>query len=322
MGSRVESCNISPQEKMVEMGGSYPDWIDGKNARVLKVNNEREKYQLQKTTQALDHMNVLNERFRRMEKEKVERNLGKLKAISNQKILNNRQRLPEKVAQTKLPEDQPVSVKLSSGAVNSQFGDHLPKFASFLQNPTKRIGQSTLKSSVPFSRLSLPNNMSASKSINSPNKNLNSVPGSVNFSKLNEYSTSYSRSSQIPSNFGSRGTITSIPSLSKVFSAGGNKHMTDSHEALFGFITLDKKLNEVLSRITHEKIKAPSTGTETLKPEEVLRCRYLRLSRNNISTLLKQCEESGFQVDIHPHMKESEVNVDGVFTRSYSSDTL
>ncbi|XP_067853673.1 uncharacterized protein C16orf78-like [Heptranchias perlo] len=230
--------------------------------------------------------------------------------------------LPEKVSRTTPSDPRQVSVKPSTGALGSQFGDHLPKFASFLQNPPKRIGQSTSKFSVPFSRLSLPINTPTSRNTDSPNKNTNSVPGSVNLSKLSKYSGTYSRSSQIPSSLGSRGTITRMPSLSKVFSTGGSKHLNDSREALFGFLSFDKKLNEMLAKVTNEDVKAQSTSYETLKPEEVLRCRYLRLSQNNISTLLKQCEDSGFQVDIHPHMKESEVNVDGVFSRSYSSDML
>ncbi|XP_072135264.1 uncharacterized protein [Mobula birostris] len=304
------------------MGGLCPDWIDGKNARILKVNNEREKCQLLKTTRALDRMNYLNKQSRRMEKEKVEKNLEKLKTISNQKILINRQKLPEKVAKTTAAENHQESVQSSSGAGSSQFGDHLPKFASFLQNPTKKIGQSALRSSVPFSRLSSPINTSPSKNTDSLTKNMNSGLGSVNLSKLSKYNTSYSRSNQMPSNLDSRGTITRMPSLSKVLSAGGSKYVTDSRESLYGSLTLDKSLNEMLSRIANEKVKVQSAGAKALKPEEALRCRYLRLSQNNISTLLKQCEESGYQVDIHPHMKESEVNVDGVFSCSYSSDTL
>ncbi|XP_057348851.1 uncharacterized protein C16orf78 homolog [Manis pentadactyla] len=48
------------------------------------------------------------------------------------------------------------------------------------------------------------------------------------------------------------------------------------------------------------------------KPEEVLRCRYLRLSKNNIRTLLKLCKDAGMNVDIHPHMVE-DIDAEKVF---------
>ncbi|XP_072322893.1 uncharacterized protein [Scyliorhinus torazame] len=305
------------------MGGPCPDWIDGRNARVLKVSNEREKCRLLKTTRALEHLNTRNEQSRRLEKYKIEKNLEKLKTISTQKILTNLRKLPDKVSKILPSEDRrQVSVKPSSDTLRSQFGDHLPKFASYLQSSPKRTAQSTLKSSLPFSRLSLPINTPASRNMDSPNKNTISMPGSVNLNKLSKYSTSYSRSSQIPSGIGSRGTVTRMPSLSKVLSSAGSKPLIESRETIYGFLSFDKKLNEMLAKVTNEDVKGQSTSTETLKPAEVLRCRYLRLSQNNISTLLKQCEESGLQVDIHPHMQESEVNVDGVFSRSYSSDIL
>ncbi|KAF5919730.1 hypothetical protein HPG69_000331 [Diceros bicornis minor] len=53
-----------------------------------------------------------------------------------------------------------------------------------------------------------------------------------------------------------------------------------------------------------------------LKPEEVLSCRYLRLSKNNIRTLLKLCKDAGMNVDIHPHMVEGEIDAKKVFARN------
>ncbi|KAM7060122.1 uncharacterized protein C16orf78 homolog [Molossus nigricans] len=52
---------------------------------------------------------------------------------------------------------------------------------------------------------------------------------------------------------------------------------------------------------------------KALKPEEVLSCRYLRLSKNNIRTLLKLCRDAGLVVDIHPHMVEAEIDAKKVF---------
>lgn len=41
--------------------------------------------------------------------------------------------------------------------------------------------------------------------------------------------------------------------------------------------------------------------------------RYLRLSKNNIRTLLKLCRDAGLVVDIHPHMVEAEIDAKKVF---------
>jgi hypothetical protein len=43
--------------------------------------------------------------------------------------------------------------------------------------------------------------------------------------------------------------------------------------------------------------------------------RYLRLSKNNIRTLLKLCKDAGLDVDIHPHMVEAEIDSQKVFAR-------
>lgn len=53
-----------------------------------------------------------------------------------------------------------------------------------------------------------------------------------------------------------------------------------------------------------------------LKPEEVLSCRYLRLSPNNIRTLVKLCKDAGMAVDIHPHMVEAEIDAKKVFSQT------
>ncbi|XP_043838159.1 uncharacterized protein C16orf78 homolog [Dromiciops gliroides] len=70
------------------------------------------------------------------------------------------------------------------------------------------------------------------------------------------------------------------------------------------------------------KMKSPSVKPEAtstlLKPQEVLSCRYLRLSKNNVQTLLKLCRESGMDIDIHPHMNESEMNANRIFNRKPS----
>ncbi|XP_064639830.1 uncharacterized protein LOC135495297 [Lineus longissimus] len=44
----------------------------------------------------------------------------------------------------------------------------------------------------------------------------------------------------------------------------------------------------------------------TFDPYEMLSCTYLRLSSNNIKTLVEMCREAGLDVDYHPHMDESD----------------
>ncbi|KAL2762485.1 uncharacterized protein WCI35_030853 [Daubentonia madagascariensis] len=78
--------------------------------------------------------------------------------------------------------------------------------------------------------------------------------------------------------------------------------------------TYERKLKSLMEKGVEPKIE-PS---KMLKPEEVLSCRYLRLSKNNIRTLLKLCKDAGMNVDIHPHMVEGEIDAKKVFTRIHS----
>ncbi|XP_064218836.1 uncharacterized protein C16orf78-like, partial [Aotus nancymaae] len=68
-------------------------------------------------------------------------------------------------------------------------------------------------------------------------------------------------------------------------------------------------------KILMEKGTEPQMETmRMLKPEEVLSCRCLRLSKENIRTLLKLCKDAGMNVDIHPNMVEGEIDAKKVFT--------
>ncbi|KAL6043346.1 hypothetical protein STEG23_034589, partial [Scotinomys teguina] len=68
--------------------------------------------------------------------------------------------------------------------------------------------------------------------------------------------------------------------------------------------TYDRKLKSLMEKGTEPKMEA----AKMLKPEEVLSCRYLRLSKNNIKTLIKLCKDVGMNVEIHPHMVEAEID--------------
>ncbi|XP_047383116.1 uncharacterized protein C16orf78 homolog [Sciurus carolinensis] len=76
-------------------------------------------------------------------------------------------------------------------------------------------------------------------------------------------------------------------------------------------IAYERKLKTLMDKSTEPKIET----MKMLKPEEVLNCRYLRLSKNNIRTLLKLCKDAGLNMDIHPHMVEAEIDSKKVFTR-------
>nr|XP_035962210.1 uncharacterized protein C16orf78 homolog [Halichoerus grypus] len=79
-------------------------------------------------------------------------------------------------------------------------------------------------------------------------------------------------------------------------------------------ISYERKLKSLMEKGTEPKVEL----VRMLKPEEVLSCRYLRLSKNNIRTLLKLCKDAGMIVDIHPHMVEGEIDAKKVFAQNPS----
>ncbi|XP_029781192.1 uncharacterized protein C16orf78 homolog isoform X2 [Suricata suricatta] len=76
-------------------------------------------------------------------------------------------------------------------------------------------------------------------------------------------------------------------------------------------IFYERKLKSLMEKGTEPKVEM----VKMFKPEEVLSCRYLRLSKNNIRTLLKLCKDAGMNVDIHPHMVEAEIDTKKLFTQ-------
>eukprot|EP00069_Balaena_mysticetus_P003912 bmy_04261T0 len=76
----------------------------------------------------------------------------------------------------------------------------------------------------------------------------------------------------------------------------------------------ERKLKNLMEKGNEPKMEM----VRMLKPEEVLSCRYLRLSKNNIRTLLKLCKDAGMNVDIHPHVVEGEIDAKKVFNQNIS----
>ncbi|KAM9063085.1 uncharacterized protein C16orf78 homolog [Sarcophilus harrisii] len=99
--------------------------------------------------------------------------------------------------------------------------------------------------------------------------------------------------------------------LQDTFSSRKISKVIDPSSGLQGY---DRKIKNLIEKTPYIK---PETST-LLKPEEVLSCRYLRLSKNNIQTLLRLCKEAGMEIDIHPHMNESEMNANKIFTQKPS----
>ncbi|XP_044125410.1 uncharacterized protein C16orf78 homolog [Bufo gargarizans] len=83
--------------------------------------------------------------------------------------------------------------------------------------------------------------------------------------------------------------------------------------------TLERRLGDQFFKAWKDKCKRSLSSY--IPPDDVLRCRYLRLSENNIASLLQKCKESGIHVDIHPHMKESDIDISTVMS-SESSNTV
>ncbi|KAM9047122.1 uncharacterized protein C16orf78 homolog [Megaptera novaeangliae] len=78
--------------------------------------------------------------------------------------------------------------------------------------------------------------------------------------------------------------------------------------------SFERKLKSLMEKGNEPKMEM----VRMLKPEEVLSCRYLRLSKNNIRTLLKLCKDAGMNVDIHPHVVEGEIDAKKVFNQNIS----
>ncbi|XP_058901961.1 uncharacterized protein C16orf78 homolog [Kogia breviceps] len=80
------------------------------------------------------------------------------------------------------------------------------------------------------------------------------------------------------------------------------------------YTSYERKLKILMEKGSEPKMEM----ARLLKPEEVLSCRYLRLSKDNIRTLLKLCKDAGMNVDIHPHVVEEEIDAKKVFNRNIS----
>ncbi|MGH0133146.1 UNVERIFIED_CONTAM: hypothetical protein FKN15_061296 [Acipenser sinensis] len=231
------------------------------------------------------------------------------------------------------------------GALPSQFGYHLPKFTSFMNSPYRRTCGH--RSTLPFSAVDLSMNGHAPRP---------PTPSSTTSRLLESPSVMRASRPHLPSEAPSQGFTSRVPpqpSESNIASQSSALLASDVfyfHEAIQGFPALQRRVKAMLERARAEEQR--TLDQPPLRPEEVLRCRYLRLSENNIATLLqlglaapqcltdrvtKQylrlsenniatllqlCKKNGIQVGIHPHMKESEIDVSTVFRRPVESPCI
>ncbi|XP_026569768.1 uncharacterized protein C16orf78 homolog [Pseudonaja textilis] len=294
------------------------NWLDNKRAKALRVSNDREIFQLKKIRRSLDSMKMMNESLLLQEERKVKRwlrNQASLSPTSAYKaVYYKTSNYPGSSQDQTITDTHPISAKHSVDIPWSQFGDHLSNFVSFLRLPTKRriYDRKHTHNPTPFSGMDLPTQTLSARNANAPR---NSIPGSASPNKEIR-KTSSRKPSDLESTISLQEAVALFPSLQRLLA----KKEKLSISSLFfqnpstGFNTLQKKLRNMLDKDREdENFKIPQSLPE-IKPEEILSCRYLRLSQSNIETLLGLCKESGIYIDLHPHMKESEIDASSVLS--------
>nr|XP_060644274.1 uncharacterized protein C16orf78 homolog [Anolis sagrei ordinatus] len=267
-------------------------------------------------------MKVMNENLLKQEERKVKRWLKKQAQVSPtgsyQSYYFKSSSYPES-SQDLTTDTQPLSVKDSIDMPWSQFGDHLPSFVSFLRLPTKRpsCDRKSSKDLTPFSGIDLPMQTLSSRSI---------IPRSSvsNMSHANRdsWKASISKQPSLNNSISVQEAMALFPSLQRLSTRGDKLSLSMAHlpKPISGFPSLQRKIKNIMEKEREvEKFKLFEPLPQ-IKPEEILSCRYLRLSQSNIDTLLDLCKESGIHVDLHPHMKESDIDVSTVLSSSTSRE--
>ncbi|XP_060110270.1 uncharacterized protein C16orf78 homolog [Heteronotia binoei] len=281
------------------------DWLDNKRAKALRVSNDRETFQLKKIRRSLDSMKTMNDNLLKQEERKVKRWLKKQGQASGS--------YPESSHGTR-----PASGKESFDITWSQFGNHLPNFVSFLRLPTKRpsYDRKNSKDLTPFSGNDLPVQTLLARNTFGPRNSMgNTFPPSRDSRK-----GSSPRQSSLENSVSLQEAMALFPSLQRLSTKGDRLSFSKPplHNSVSGFPALQKKLKTMLEKARGDEMFKPPEPLAQIRPEEILSCRYLRLSQSNIETLVSLCKESGIDIDIHPHMKESEINITTVLSSNPS----
>ncbi|XP_077166676.1 uncharacterized protein C16orf78 homolog isoform X2 [Paroedura picta] len=213
---------------------------------------------------------------------------------------------------------RPASGKESIDITWSQFGDHLPNFVSFLRLPTKRSSydRKNSKDLTPFSGNDLPMQTLVARNAFGPRSSTsNAFPSSRDSRK-----GSSPRQPSLENSASLQEAMALFPSLQRLSTKGERFSVSKLplHNSVSGLPALQKKLKSMLEKARGDERVKPAEALPQIRPEEILSCRYLRLSQSNIDTLLDLCRESGIDIDIHPHMKESDINITTVLSSNPS----
>ncbi|XP_061450687.1 uncharacterized protein C16orf78 homolog [Rhineura floridana] len=295
------------------------DWLDNKRAKALRVSNDRETFQLKKIRRSLDSMKTMNDNLLKQEERKVRKWLKKQAQISpstSYKTLYYKTSSYPASSQEQNTDTRPASRKESINIPWTQFGDHLPNFVSFLRLPTKRPSndRKNSKDPTPFSGMDLP-----MQTISARNAQRNSVYNAFPPNRDSRKGSSLGQPS-LDNSISLQEAMAFFPSLQRLSTRGDrfSQSTLHLHKPVSGFPLLQKKLRSMLKKEWEEEKSKPLEQLPEIKPEEFLSCRYLRLSQSNINTLLKLCKESGIYIDLHPHMKESDIDVSKVLSSNPS----
>ncbi|KAJ7311838.1 hypothetical protein JRQ81_006150 [Phrynocephalus forsythii] len=261
-----------------------------------------------------DSMQIMNEKLWKQEERKVKKWLRKQAQASpspSYKSLQYKSSSYPKSGQDQNTEIRPSSGKESISIPSSQFGDHLPNFVSFLRLPTKIISydRKPSKDPTPFSGMDFPTQTISARNASGPR---NSVHSNLPPNRDSRKGSSLDHSISLQE------AVALFPSLQRLATRGDRLSLAalHPHNLATGLPSLQKTLRNMLDKEREEeRFKLPEP-LPPIKPEEILSCRYLRLSQSNIDTLLALCKESGIYIDLHPHMKESDIDVSSVLSSS------
>uniref|UniRef100_A0A8D0BK17 Uncharacterized protein n=1 Tax=Salvator merianae TaxID=96440 RepID=A0A8D0BK17_SALMN len=159
---------------------------------------------------------------------------------------------------------------------------------------------------TPFSGVALPPQSFTARHGNAARQ---SIYGMVPSNKDSRKGSS-SKPASLDNSISLQEAVALFPSLQRL-SAKGDRFLRSTlhlHNPVSGLPAMQKKIRSMMEREWDEEKYRPLESLPQIKPEEFLSCRYLRLSQSNIDTLLELCKESGIYVDLHPHMKESEID--------------
>ncbi|XP_077148870.1 uncharacterized protein C16orf78 homolog isoform X2 [Ranitomeya variabilis] len=251
--------------------------------------------EVKKLSHCLEFMKSYNDNLLKREERKIKKNLTKLvdsSNVSNVGLYKNIYKKPSSVALFENQQEDGKSTTLSS--------DHLLKIFSDLYQPVRNKTDKMInkESDMSLSGLDISSDMDTSR----PAHGITSKS-----STLLKSSNLHTRRSTLRwlapelSQISIQERDVMLPLLRKLSVDKFQCHSSATD------LALKTRLEELIFKVWQDKCKKHLNSYIT--PDEALRCRYLRLTEKNISSLLQKCKESGIHVDIHPHMKESDIDI-------------